>query len=68
MVMGNEIPLTIKSPVMNFAISSNDVGVFPWSLLNVKKSSLLLSTDDRMMLGNGATTKMTMTQRGSQLL
>lgn len=67
-VMGKEIPLTIKRPVKNFATSSTGVGVFPWSLLKVKKSSLWLAMEDRSIFGNGAIRKITMTQRGCQLL
>lgn len=53
---------------MYLAASSIGVGLLPWSLLNVKKSSRLLSMDDAMMLGSGATKKITMTHSGFQLL
>lgn len=62
------MPLTSKKPVISLASSCNGEGVLPLSLLNVKKSSLLFSMEDRMMLGNGATRKMAMTQSGFQLL
>lgn len=67
-VNGNEIPLTSKTPVKNLHISSNVVGLFPWSLLNVKKSSLRLSIDSAIMFGNGAIKNITITHNGFQLL
>lgn len=67
-VNGNEIPLTIKMPVKNLADSASVLGSLPWLLLNVKKSSLLLSIDDATILGKGATKNMRITHSGFQLL
>lgn len=68
MVKGKAMPLTSKNPVMILASSCNGVGVFPLSLLKVRKSSRLFSIEDRIMFGKGATKKMAMTHRGFQLL